>query len=150
MFSGSYIDNATLHVPDTSIDAYKAAEPWNGFKSIVSTEEGEEEPVITQCAKPSITIVNGKLIFDCETEGVSFNASYSYNSGNGNVTGNELILAGTTTAHVTVYAMKDGYLDSDVATADVELSVGTKGDVNQDGVVSITDAVSVVNIILGQ
>ncbi len=30
----------------------------------------------------------------------------------------------------------------------MELSVGKKGDVNQDGVVSISDAVGVVNIIL--
>lgn len=55
---------------------------------------------------------------------------------------------GTTTAHISVFASKDGYTDSDAITADVDLNVGAKGDVNQDGVVSITDAVSVVNIIL--
>ena len=38
--------------------------------------------------------------------------------------------------------------NSDVATADVELYIGKKGDVNADGVVDITDAVGVVNIIL--
>ncbi len=31
-----------------------------------------------------------------------------------------------------------------------DVTIGIRGDVNQDGVVSITDAVSVVNIILGQ
>ena len=36
----------------------------------------------------------------------------------------------------------------DPAEIDVELSVGPQGDVNHDGNVSITDAVSVVNIIL--
>ena len=34
-FNDSYIEYATLHVPVGSLDAYKAAEPWNGFKSIV-------------------------------------------------------------------------------------------------------------------
>ena len=141
-FNDSYIEYATLHVPDASVTIYAQTAPWNGFKSVV----GLSGTAPTKCATPTITILNGKLSFECETEGVSFNASYSYNSGNGNVVGKELILAGTTTAHVSVYATKEGYLDSEVATADVELCVGKKGDVNQDGVVSITDAVSVVNI----
>ena len=34
-FNESYIEYATLHVPVGSIDAYKAKEPWSGFKSIV-------------------------------------------------------------------------------------------------------------------
>jgi hypothetical protein len=34
-FQDSYIDYATLHVPATSIEAYKAAEPWKNFKNIV-------------------------------------------------------------------------------------------------------------------
>ena len=35
VFQDSYIEYATLHVPPTSIDAYKAAEPWRHFKNIV-------------------------------------------------------------------------------------------------------------------
>jgi hypothetical protein len=34
-FLSSSIDNATLHVPANSIEAYKAAEPWKNFKEIV-------------------------------------------------------------------------------------------------------------------
>ena len=34
-FNNSYIDYATLHVPEESVDAYKAAAPWSGFKNIV-------------------------------------------------------------------------------------------------------------------
>ena len=34
-FNDSYIEYATLHVPVGSVDAYKAAEPWSKFKSIV-------------------------------------------------------------------------------------------------------------------
>lgn len=86
--------------------------------------------------------------FECETEGVKFKVNYNYTGTNKNVESDELILAGTTICHVSVYATKEDYKTSDVATADVELQVGKKGDTNQDGVVSISDAVGVVNIIL--
>ena len=36
VFQESLIEYATLHVPVGSIDAYKAAEPWSGFKDIVA------------------------------------------------------------------------------------------------------------------
>ena len=34
-FQDSYVEYATLHVPATSIEAYKEAEPWKNFKNIV-------------------------------------------------------------------------------------------------------------------
>ena len=36
VFDSSNIDIATLHVPEGSVDSYKAASPWNGFGSIVA------------------------------------------------------------------------------------------------------------------
>lgn len=33
-FEGSYIEYATLHVPDSSIEVYKVKEPWKYFKTI--------------------------------------------------------------------------------------------------------------------
>ena len=35
IFEDSFINYATLHVPATSIERYKASEIWNGFKAIV-------------------------------------------------------------------------------------------------------------------
>ena len=35
-FDGSYPENATLHVPDASVDSYKATEPWSSFGKIVA------------------------------------------------------------------------------------------------------------------
>ena len=148
VFSYSNIANATLHVPATSVTQYAQTTPWSGFKSIIALTDSDPKP--EKCATPTITIAAGKLVFECETEGVSFNASYSYNSGNGKVVGKELILAGTTTAHVSVYATKEGYQNSDAAEADVELCVGIQGDTNKDGEVTITDAVEVVNMIMGK
>ena len=38
-FKDSYIEYATLYVPASSVDAYKVAEPWKNFKSIVSIDD---------------------------------------------------------------------------------------------------------------
>ena len=40
-FDGSYPENATLHVPDASVDSYKATEPWSSFGKIVALTEDE-------------------------------------------------------------------------------------------------------------
>ncbi len=38
IFEGSNIENATLHVPTSSMEAYKSKEPWKNFKNIVSSD----------------------------------------------------------------------------------------------------------------
>ena len=38
-FNNSNTNNATLHVPEASIEAYKAAAPWSGFGSIVAIDD---------------------------------------------------------------------------------------------------------------
>ena len=139
-FDNTPIENAILHVPASSIDTYMVTEPWSRFKNIGL--------VAPKCALPVITVKDSKVKFDCETEGVEFVSDAFYSKGSLTAKNDELILSGITTCHIRVYAKKEGYEDSDIATADVELCVGKKGDVNQDGVVSISDAVSVVNIIL--
>ena len=143
-FQDSYIEYATLHVPTASINAYHEAEPWKNFKSIVSLD-GTEVP---KCATPVITVEDGKLKFTCATDGATIVKSISYVGGSINDGEDVVTLATTTTCHITAYAVKDGCQNSDTANYDLELTVGKKGDVNQDGKVSITDAVSVVNIIL--
>ena len=40
-FGNSPVSDATLHVPATSIDAYKAKEPWSSFGSIVPLTQDE-------------------------------------------------------------------------------------------------------------
>ena len=53
----------------------------------------------------------------------------------------------------TLYAKKEGYLNSEIATKDIDVSNGTGGsdcDVDGNGSVTITDAVKVVNMILNK
>ncbi len=138
-FNDSYIEYATLHVPEEAIEDYGKVEPWNGFKNIIA---------VLMCKKPVITITNGVVEITCPTIGAEIVSNISYGGGNIASGKGKIVLAGTTVCHIEAYATKEDYVDSDVTTADVELCVGKKGDVNQDGVVSISDAVSVVNIIL--
>ena len=93
-----------------------------------------------KCATPTITINNGKLTFSCGTAGAVFHYEIT-RAGDGN----SVTLSSTADYVVSVWATKAGYSDSDVATTTITMK---QGDVNADGKVTITDAVSVVNIIL--
>lgn len=144
-FKDTDIANATLYVPEGSVAAYKAAEPWSGFGTI-KTLSGEI-PVVEKCATPTISFIDGELLFDCETEGVE----YVYNitppsakAGNGNK------ISIPTTYKITVYATKEGYENSDVATKEINVggASGIRGDVNNDGTVSMPDAMFIVNKML--
>ncbi len=145
-FDVTYIDNSTLHVPASAIEAYKTIEPWSKFGTIVTLDG--EEPVVPepeQCAKPNITFANGKVRFDCETENVKFVPTVTCEPSQ-TLNGNELELG--TTFTISVYAKRSGYEDSEVATATINLA--SIGDVNGDGQITIADVTSLVNIILGK
>ena len=142
-FRDSYIENTTLHVPEASISAYKAAEPWKDFKNIVALDGST--PEIKKCATPTISYENGRLTFDCETEDVEF----LYNvvpapgvSGKGNDVEFKPMFT------VSVYATKTGNENSEVATKEISIEGGSglKGDVNGDGEVGIGDIISITNI----
>lgn len=111
-FEGSYIEYATLHVPDASINAYSQVEPWKNFKEVVGLNG--TPPSTEKCAKPTISYINGKLKFTSSTEG----AEYIYEIQDEDVKKgyvDEVQL--TATYHISVCAIKSGYDDSDVATA---------------------------------
>jgi hypothetical protein len=46
--------NATLHVPEGSVDAYKAAAPWSGFKEVVAIESKKTIHVETAGTLPTL------------------------------------------------------------------------------------------------
>ncbi len=202
IFKDSYIEYATLHVPEQSINSYQLTEPWVYFKNIIKLdilkyaltymidgevyktyeiEEGEAitpEPAPTKegytfsgwseipetmpahdvtvtgyftqsaverCATPTIAYNNGKLSFYCDTEGATFSYRISIPT-SFESEGEEVNLP--TQYAITVIAKKDGYLDSDPVTQEIDVR-GLTGDMNGDGKISITDAVTIVNTILG-
>jgi len=112
-FNDSYIGYATLHVPAESVNAYRAADPWKNFKSIVSIEGGDI-PEPQKCEKPTISYTNGKLTFNCATEGAECVSNISDSDIKAHY-GNEIYL--TATYYISVYATKTDYDNSETATA---------------------------------
>ena len=87
------------------------------------------------------------MTFSCETEGVKFIYTIippSTTSGEGDNADFSTLYT------IKVYAKKDGYMDSEVATKEVNVggATGIKGDVNEDGTVNGTDIQEVINIIV--
>ena len=136
-FNGSYPEYATLHVPDASIDSYKATAPWSSFGKIVGLSgEEPEQPEVEKCATPVVTYAEGKLSFSCETEGAEFvtnvvaeDAKKYYDA--------EIELSAT--YNIEVFATKANCENSD--TVNVALVWVENGDVNEDtGVISVPAA----------
>lgn len=113
VFKNSYIEHATLHVPTESVDAYKAANNWKNFKSIVSLESGDI-PELPKCATPTISYNNGQLTFTSSTDGVEYVSEITGNDIKKNF---EATVTLTATYNISVYATKTGFEKSEVATA---------------------------------
>ena len=58
-FRDSYIEYATLHVPESALEAYKAKAPWSSFKNFVSLEGGDQLYDITI----SVSDATGKVTY---------------------------------------------------------------------------------------
>ncbi len=110
-YIGSFIEYATLHVPESSVELYKATAPWSGFGKIVAIGT---EPQNQKCATPIISYQNGKLLFSSATEDAICQSSITDEDIN-SFSGNELNLS--VTYRIRVYATKPGYYDSDVVSA---------------------------------
>ena len=128
-FSGT-LSKIKLHIP-VGATGYDVA-PWSSM-----TQDNK-----LKCATPTYSLVGSTLKFECETPGVTYHYKYTVEGENAD----HLDTGGKCT--VTFYAKKAGYTDSNPVTAVVDMPATLKGDVNQDGKVTITDAVNVVDIIL--
>ena len=73
---------------------------------------GGAEP--EKCARPTIAYANGKLTFSCETEGAICQSTIT-DADIASYSSNEVQLG--VTYNISVYATREGYADSDVATA---------------------------------
>ena len=132
--------NATLYVPYGCKRDYDEAKYWKDFKSIF-----EMDP---QCETPIIVFDDGRVTFKCETEGVKFFSTISP-AGEQTSTDETILLTDmVNTYRVCVYAKKEGYLDSEKAIRYFPFRA-LKGDINDDGQLTIADVVNTVNIILG-
>jgi hypothetical protein len=65
----SYIENATLHVPVASLEAYRQTAPWSGFGKIVALTDDDPKPTKVYSATTddkypqfSVYTINGRRI----------------------------------------------------------------------------------------
>ena len=72
-FEGSYIEYATLHVPVGSVDAYKATEPWSGFKDIlaIGTKAPDQEFTDEQGVKYTLNDIGNSYTVSSHTDDCS-------------------------------------------------------------------------------
>ncbi len=145
----------TLYVPTGTITLYQAKNGWNLFSNIQEGTGGGNNPTPSpsgnKCAKPIISFIDGKLSFSCATDGVNF----MYNITNDDVMsgyGNDLMLG--MTYHISVYATKDGFDNSDAATMDITINGNGKavvvGDMDNNGVLNAVDVVKLVDKVMGR
>ena len=123
-FKDSYIEYATLRVPDQSVAAYSSAYPWKNFGKIEGVNGGG---TVEKCATPVITFANGQITAMSATQGAVCHIDYKTN-GTGSTFNNSLSVAASIT--VTAYATADGYAQSETATATFDLAQ-TGGNDNQ-------------------
>ena len=116
---------------------------------------------VAKCATPTISYENGRIRFACETEGVKFVSKVS--AANAVESEAEEVALGTVYT-VSVYAVAEGYADSDTVTATLTWSAGkmtgenidmktddhTEGDVNKDGTVDVADISAVISIMASE
>ena len=71
-FDGSYIEYATLHVPASALDSYRATAPWSEFGNIVSLtdEETGVEQLTIDNARITIYDLNGRPVATPTKDGI--------------------------------------------------------------------------------
>lgn len=141
------LNNAQLCVPYTSIEDYKKTSPWSLFANIKAIYIESDDPGAPKCAEPIITILNGKVSFECETEGATLISKVVAADAN-NYLDDNIDLKGK--YYIEVYAAKAGYRHSDIVTKEFYVNFDVKGDTNGDGVIDAADVVKLTNIIMNQ
>ena len=117
IFTLNTYNNATLYVPKGTIEKYKATNGWKDFVFIDDSSTPPTPPTPPtpeKCEKPTISYQNGKLMLTCATDGAECITNIS-DADIKTYYGNEILL--TATYNISVYATKEGYENSEVATA---------------------------------
>lgn len=136
-FYGSYIEYATLHVPESSIDFYRTTLPWSNFGTIVTLSGEGPDPEVKKCATPTISYTNGTLKFGCETEGAEFISEITDTDIKKHY---EASISLTATYHISVFAIKAEYENSDTIQATlcwIEQQPRTEGITDEDAVTEV-------------
>ena len=112
-FDDCSINKAKLMVPKASVSSYGSAAVWKYFGTIVPVDGGE---VSSECEKPSINYVSGKLKFGCQTPGAEYHYTIkAADECTDALAKDEVSLAAR--YDISCFAIADGYSRSETATA---------------------------------
>ena len=114
VFSLNTFNNATLYVPIGTIEKYKATDGWKDFLFIEEGTGGGDTPIPQKCEKPTISYSKGKLTFHSATDGAVCQSTIT-DADIASYSSNEVQLG--VTYHISIYATKAGYENSETATA---------------------------------
>ena len=144
-----------LYVPDGCMATYEAAEQWKDFffkeegEGTTGQESGTHFGEDKKCETPTITIDGNSVKFGCKTNGVIFHYTLTSSEAKSDITNSGIEVKNNYT--ITVYASKEGYIDSDVVQKDIQIAAAGKlGDLNNDGKVDVADHVKLSDIIMNQ
>ena len=116
VFPDEVYRQSTLYIPAGTEKLYTRFDGWKEFLKIVEMDASNtpDIPGAKKCEAPTISYNNGKLAFECDTEGVTFVTD---------ITDTDIkkyydaTISLTVTYKISVYATKEGYNNSDVVTA---------------------------------
>ena len=125
----------------------KAGYTFSGWSEIPETMPAHDvtvtgsftKDILGKCATPTISYVNGEVTFNSETEGVTF--IYDTDIEDEDIIGgigNKIQFS--VTYHISVYAQKEDYYDSDVATATlcwIDVEPAAEGITDEDAVTEV-------------
>lgn len=116
VFPDEVYRQSTLFVPYGTEKLYSRYDGWREFLKIVEMDENDtpDIPGAEKCNAPTISYKNGKLVFECDTEGATFVTDITDADIKKHY---DASISLTATYNISVYATKEGYNKSDVATA---------------------------------
>ena len=145
---GDYADSSNARIKLPEAGAWKIFLDVEGKQiNIVKLEGEEESEQLPKCEKPIINLVNGQIVFSCDTEGVDFVSEVIVKDAQGY---RAQKISAPKSFKVRVYATKNGYRKSDTVAEEFDFSSDTarSGDVDGNGVVNVADHVKLSEIIM--
>ena len=147
-FSNYIYINTILFVPKGAKTIYESTDIWKNFWNIQEFNDEEIEVETKKCALPTISYSNGKLSFNCETEGAVCQSTIT-DSDIATFYKNEVQLS--VTYNISVYATKSGYENSEVATATLcWIDVNPKMEGIENGITQVRANAMLIQSIDGQ
>lgn len=116
-------------------------------ETVIIVPGGGEAPVVETCADPVITIKDGKIVATTATTGAACYISYTL-KGSSDRTGVDELSLPSLQLVISAVAKAPGMNPSTTVTKTVSFLQGLKGDINNDGELSVDDVTKLVELLM--